>query len=84
MLVKISYHSIGYGGSMFATPDFTGSEVVEAESLEDEKLVAYIKKQKDDYGHPFDSPATAGYDFVSKQGGVKVAEYLEPIVKKLS
>ena len=42
MLVKISYHSIEFGANMFAQPEFTNSEVVEATSLEDEKLAAYI------------------------------------------
>jgi len=83
MLVTISYHSIGYGASMFAQPEFTNSEVVEVNSLEDPKLIEYIERQEDTYGNKFVEPGDLGYHFLSTQGGVKIAEYVAPKVKQL-
>ena len=85
MKILISYHSIGYGANLFATPEFTHSEIVEAKGLDDPKLIDYICNQKDLYDCKFekkDKPFM-GFDYVSNQGGVKVSLYNESKVIKL-
>ena len=83
MKVRINYHSISYGAHVFATPDFTNSEIVEVSSLNDEKLKNYIESKKDDYGHPFKKEEIFGFDYTSHAGGVKVEIYNEPNIKVL-
>jgi len=80
MKIRIEYHSIEYGAHIFATPQFTHSEIVEANGLDDPKLIEYITSKKDLYGCNFkikDKPFM-GFDYISNQGGVKVSVYKEP------
>ena len=89
MKVKISYHSIPYGGSIFATPKESRVEHVEAKSMKE--LYTYIKKQKDDYGHAFTKNPDYGkkndfvqrYDFLSKQGGCIITFHKNIQFKKI-
>jgi hypothetical protein len=86
MKVKIMYHSIDGGGSIFATPDFTHSEIVEVDSMDDVKLQNHIESKKDDWGNHFkkrEGELFMGYHYASHQGGVKIEEYKEPNVVTL-
>jgi len=85
MKVLISYHNIDNGAHMFATPEYTNSEIVEVESLEDKKLQDYIESKKDFHSSYFKKKDTPfmGFQYTSSQGGVTVEEYIEPNVKKL-
>ena len=85
MKIQIDYHSIGHGAQFFASPEFTNTIIVEAESLEDPKLIAFIESQQDHYDNNFELSPTKfmGFDYISHQGGVKVKEYIEPKVYQI-
>jgi hypothetical protein len=85
----IEYYSIGYGASMFATPDYTHEEYLDTntyvESINSKKLKDYIESKKDRYGNYFKKckKKTMGFDYISNQGGVKVKEYKAPKFKSI-
>jgi hypothetical protein len=81
MQYTISYYDIDHGGGLFAFPEFTRSEVVEADSRDD--LVDYITKQKDLHGHHYRREKSFGFDYISNQGAVKVRVYAPPRIKKI-
>jgi hypothetical protein len=85
MKVKIKYHNIEHGASMFASPSFTNSEIVECVDLDDPKLISYIESKKDQHGNKFkiSKKKSFGFDFISNQGAVKIEEYVEPEIKTL-
>lgn len=85
MKVRINYHSINHGAHILSSPDFTHSEIVEVDSLNDKKLVEYIESKTDDYGNHFKlkDEEFMGFQYFSSQGGVIVEEYNEPKVKIL-
>ena len=85
MKILVKYYNIDNGASIFAVPQFTHSEVVEVDGLNDPKLIEYITNKKDFHGCNFkkkDKPFM-GFDYVSNQGGVKVSLYKEPNIIKL-
>ncbi len=80
--VIINYHTIK-SDHIFATPEYTHSEVVNASSPAD--LINYVEKQTDQYGHNFkyEEEKSFGFDFISHAGGVKIEDYNDPDVKKI-
>jgi hypothetical protein len=87
MKIKINYHSI-QSDHILAMPEFSHCEIVEAEGLNDPKLVNYITSQKDEYGSKFKkadkkTKSLLGFDYISRAGGVKIEKYKEPKTKKL-
>lgn len=84
MKVKIRYHEIN-SDHILASPEFDREEIVECESFDDPKLISYIESKTDFWRHKFkkSKKRTMGFDYISKQGGVKVEEYIEPNIKTL-
>lgn len=66
--------------SMFAIPTFTHEEVIECSVPR--KIKEYVEKQKDGYGHGYKQNRSFGFDYISKQGAVKVSEY-KPKIKQI-
>lgn len=66
---------------IFASPEYDHEEIVEVES--DEKLTKYIESKKDGWGNNFKKKKSFGFDFISNEGGVKVLDYKNPIIKKV-
>lgn len=66
---------------IFASPEYDHEEIIEVEN--DEKLTKYIESKKDEYGNKFKKEKKFGFDFISHQGGVKVLDYKNPIIKKV-
>lgn len=64
---------------IFATPEFHHQEIVECDVPR--KLKEHIEKQTDGWGHHYIQKPAFGFDYTSKQGGVKVSEYKEKIKK---
>lgn len=82
MKIKIEYFEI-QSDHILAVPEFFKSELVEADSLEDQKLVDYITSKTDGYKNHFVKENIMGFNYTSRTGAVKVSEYVEPTVKKL-
>jgi len=67
---------------LLAMPEFTHEEVIECDN--EEQLVDYIQSQTDDWGNSFKKESSHGYDYISRLGGVKVNDYVGPVIKKIS
>jgi len=82
MKYEIRYHEI-MSDHILAVPEFSRKEVVEADTQRD--LRKYIEKQKDGWGNPFKKSKDkfAGFDYISRAGGIKVKVYKPPKVKKI-
>ena len=81
MKIRVQYFEI-MSDHIFATPQYDREELVEATSLNDPKLIAYIESKKDFCGNNFKKSETKsyGFDYISNAGAVKVVKYIEPKV----
>lgn len=79
----IEYYSI-LSDHVFATPEYTHSELVEVDT--EEELQKYIESKKDRYGGSFKKKDKdfMDYQYTSHSGGVKVRDYNPPKFKKIS
>jgi len=80
MRVIIEYHYIK-SNHLLASPEFDHEEIIEVDTQI--KLKKYIESQKDQYDNNFIKNKKHGFDYISRQGGVKVKKYVSPIIKKI-
>jgi len=84
MKFKITRYEI-QSDHMLATPQETNDfEIVEADSIDDPKLVEYCESRKDWYGNSMKKEESFGFQYISNAGALTVEAYVEPTVKKLS
>ena len=77
----IIYHSI-QSDHILAVPQETHRETIETKSMA--KLREYVETQMDAYGHKFKKSSrqeSFGFDYLSKEGGVKIED--PPEVKRI-
>lgn len=68
---------------VFASPEFSKSEVIEAQ--EKKAVELYVEQCSDHMGHPYKKSElkSYGFDFISKMGAVKITDYQPPKIKKI-
>lgn len=75
MKYKIKYYYIK-SDHIFATPEYDYCEVVIIKNNNKEiALDKYIATKKDQYGFKFKKEKKSGFDYISKQGAIKIVEY---------
>lgn len=82
---EIRYYEI-QSDHILAMPEFHHKEVVEAKFYNE--ALAYIRKQKDGYGHKYrlatdEEHKMFGFDFHSAAGAVKIRKYKPRKVKQI-
>ena len=73
----IKYYNVT-GDSVFAAPSYTNQEVISCKEVK--QLDAYLSAVTDNYGFKFRKEKAHGFDWISKQGALKVEKI---IIKKL-
>ncbi len=82
MKFKVHYYDIDNGAHIFATPSYTRTEYIEADTTD--MLHEYISKQRDLHGCKFKLNAVKSgvgdqYDYISGQGALRFEPYEPPV-----
>jgi len=81
MISVIIYHSVEGNAGVISVPKETHREVVEY--ADQKSLDKYIITKSDRYGFKFKKKKFMGFQYVSRDGGVKVEPYVPPKIKKI-